>query len=281
MQYKVAYDLGLLCFSLGCLPLLFLTKLPSIYSSYLLLLILTMIVGISIFFRKTFWIILGVLVASFLWSTQHAVSYLQTVEQYIDQNLTMEVVVKTINLLPLTSIDAPQGHYIDFRIQRINDQFINSSLTIALFWKNAPFPSAGELWQVKVKTKAVHSYLNQGSFDSQRFAMANRKILLGTVVEASQLKNTKNFRQQLVDKALPYINLFDYGDMMLALAFGERFRLTSQHKNVMLQTGIAHLMAISGMHIMLVAYLGKKVMRGLQFFYLFALSIIGCHSPLV
>lgn len=264
MNDRTPYDLCALCFSLGCLPLLFLAQLPTISYYWGLILILFIIVIVVLFIRKITLIASGMVLAGFLWSIEQAADYMQTVAHHIDKKMTIQGTIKSLNI---DAVNADkQGYYVNVDIQKINNQSLNNTLIISLFWQNKPFPAAGEVWQLAVKTKAAHSYLNQGSFDSQRFAMANRRILLGTVLDAQKIVGNKGWRQWLVDKTLPYANLFEHGDIMLALGFGERGRLTSSHKTVMFHTGIAHLMAISGMHIVLVVFLAIKLVRGLQYF---------------
>jgi len=279
LRNKIFYDLYCFLFSISCVPLLFLAKLPAIQTSYFLLLILISITILNLFFNNKIFIIIGFLLFGFLWSTQSGLNYLTTVEQYIDKKITILAVVKSIKISQDNISDRQDYHYINFDIKEINKESINKRLTISLLWKKNIIPAAGEKWQLKVKTKVVHSNLNQGGFDSQRFAMANRNLLIGTIDDAIQIDNTKSLRQQLIDKTLLYANLFNYGDIMLALAFGERSRLTSEHKLTMYQTGIAHLMAISGMHILLVVYLVNRLIKGIQF--LLPIRLIFYYFPLL
>ncbi|WP_392562773.1 DNA internalization-related competence protein ComEC/Rec2 [Orbus sturtevantii] len=265
MSHKILCDLYCLCFSIGCLSILFLAKLPTIGTCYFLLSALIFIAFLNLFLKNVMVLVIGFLLASFLWSTQSALNYLILVERYIDKKITIVAVVKSIKISQDSIIDKQDEHYIDFEIKEIDQRPINNQLTISLLWKNNIIPAAGERWQLRIKTKVVHGNLNQGGFDRQRFAMANRRLLVGAIDEAIQIENTKSFRQQLVDKTLLYADLFNYGDIILALAFGERSKLTSEHKIIMYQTGIAHLMAISGMHIILVVYLVNQLIKGVQF----------------
>lgn len=279
MNGKIFYDLYYFCFSISCLALLFLAKLPTTQISSILLGILIFIVIFNLFFNNKIIIVGGILLCGFLWSTQNGLDYLATVEPYIDKKITILAIVKSIKITQDNSPDSLDHHYVNFEIKEINQKLIDQRLTISLLWNNNIIPAAGERWQLKVKTKVTHSNLNQGGFDSQRFNIANRSLLVGTIDDAIQIESTKDFRQQLVDKTLLYVNLFDYGDLMLALAFGERSRLTFEHKNIMYQTGIAHLMAISGMHIILVVFLVNRLIKSVQF--LLPIKLIFYWFPLL
>lgn len=266
MHNKISYDLSSLAFSAGCIPLLFFNKLPSIPFRNSLIILLFLVVISSFFNKSNLRIIIGFFIAGLLWSTTSATQFLAGIVPYIDQTMMITASVKSINTGYIVSDNHQDGQYIDFTILTINQQPISNPLTVSLLWKNRPIPHAGERWQLKIKTKVVHSYLNQGSFDSQRFAVANRNLLRGSIQDAIIIDKTPNVRQLIVNKAAQYFNLFEYGDVMFALAFGERSRLTEFHKIIMLQTGIAHLMAISGMHILLVVYLCSRSVRAMQYF---------------
>lgn len=235
-----------------------------------------LLIIIALMIKKIWLHSLLFMLIGFLWATNAAIDYLGCISQYIDQKLMVTAIVKSINIHHIAIddsdvyiIDSDKVHparYVNFNIIAINNDSINTVIPISLLWKDSLQPLAGETWQLTIKTKVVHSYLNEGSFDSQRFAISNRKLLAGSIEKAELIASNVSIRQQIVNTALPHINHFEYGDIMLALAFGERSRLTQDHKNQLFQTGIAHLMAISGMHILLVALLVNRFMRGLQFF---------------
>ena len=73
-------------------------------------------------------------------------------------------------------------------------------------------------------------------------------------------------RQRIISHAETNIGELRYKAVLLALAFGERTALEQALRTLMLKTGIAHLMAISG-HVAMVAILFWAVLRALQFFF--------------
>lgn len=76
-----------------------------------------------------------------------------------------------------------------------------------------------------------------------------------------------SLRQHIISHAETNIGELRYKAVLLALAFGERAALEQALRTLMLKTGIAHLMAISGLHVAMVAILLWAVLRGLQFFF--------------
>lgn len=67
--------------------------------------------------------------------------------------------------------------------------------------------------------------------------------------------------------------------LMLALGFGTTQEISDGEWQLLSRTGIAHLMAISGLHIGLAALFGWLVARGAQFFW--PARAIGVGAPLL
>lgn len=258
---RCSIDLMAIAISLGSIPLIFLPSLPNDQDWYILALIL--IILAAKFQRYfTFIVILGL---SFLWSTAIAKQYLSSIEPYIDQTLAITAKVESINTQAPAKIQTMTPHYVKFSITNISDQSLPSPIPIIIYWEQPELIKAGQIWQLTIKTKVVHSYLNEGGFDKQRFAIANKSLLKAKVIKSVLLEDKSNFRQIVADKCLPYINLFSYRDILLALGFGDRSQLETHNRITMMQTGVAHLMAISGMHILLVFYICFGITKGFVF----------------
>ncbi|MDF7669833.1 DNA internalization-related competence protein ComEC/Rec2 [Orbaceae bacterium ESL0721] len=262
MRRLPSWDWLAISFAAGCLPLLILPNLltTNLWYSYAFLIICFS----GLFFIKNRFltllrIYLTIFAIGFLWSTAYAKQYLTIITPYIDKTLSVTATVTDINTLIPESLSEDQSRYIKFKIDYIDGESLN--LPISLFWNEAIQPLAGQVWHLQVQTKAVHSYLNEGGFDSQRFAMSNRTLLLGTVKKAELIKNDLSLRQKIVNRLLPHLSSFANGDIILALAFGDRSQLSRDKKLIMMQTGIAHLMAISGMHILLIFALGFSLAK--------------------
>ncbi|OCG07867.1 DNA internalization-related competence protein ComEC/Rec2 [Gilliamella sp. wkB178] len=250
MRQFYSFDLLALVFALGCLPLMWLTALPSNNQWYFLCCLLVIWLLIIPTKFRHYKVVIAVLLLSFLWSTAYSKQYLSNTIPYIDKTLLVQAKVTSVNTRG--QFTQPASSYIKFVIINLEDHSLASTIPILVYWDQPDMPMAGQIWQLKLKTKVVHSYLNQGGFDSQRFAISNRSLLTAKVVSAHLLNDEYNIKQKVVNQALPYINLFPYRDILLALAFGDRSHLEDDNRQIMLQTGVAHLMAISGMHIAMV-----------------------------
>ncbi|OCG23467.1 DNA internalization-related competence protein ComEC/Rec2 [Gilliamella sp. wkB108] len=250
MRQFYSLDLLAISASLGCVPLMFLRALPTDNQWY----VLAFILAFALFFIpskfRNYLMIFAVFILSFLWSTAYSKQYLTNTITYIDKTLLVKAKVDGLNTRYLLADSSP--YFIKFTLLEIDNHPLDFELPISVYWDQSQTPLAGQIWQLTLKTRVVHSYLNEGGFDSQRFAIANRNLLSAKVLKANLVSDKINIRQTVVNQATSYINLFSYRDILLALAFGDRTQLDDDNRNIMLQTGVAHLMAISGMHILLV-----------------------------
>ncbi|QHM70478.1 ComEC family protein [Mixta intestinalis] len=124
---------------------------------------------------------------------------------------------------------------------------------------------AGQRWEMSLRLRPVHGRLNEGSFDAQRFALANSMPLQGTLLAAKAITQRCSVHHHLVSQAQQQYQHLPWHSVMTALLFGDRQGLSADVRDILRDTGIAHLMAISGMHISLAASLGWMVARLLQF----------------
>lgn len=135
---------------------------------------------------------------------------------------------------------------------------------------------AGQRWQFWLRLKQPHGFMNPGGFDFEGW-LYQKKIRATGYVRINAKK--QQFAQMLDEKAQGYKMLMlrqylydtmsslssnnQYTGIMSALAIGERKGITQEQWRVFRQTGTSHLMAISGLHIGLLAgfifFLVKRV----------------------
>jgi competence protein ComEC len=118
----------------------------------------------------------------------------------------------------------------------------------------------GQRWQFKVRIKPAHGFANIGGFNYQ--AWLRQKDLHATGYVRSSVDNKLIDKQSSYRQTL-YLQLTDLlGDLsseselkhfMLALTFGERSKITKPQWQILQATGTQHLMAISGLHLGLIA----------------------------
>ncbi len=156
-----------------------------------------------------------------------------------------------------TVISLPQqgkfSNRFEMRLKTINNQASNAKVLV--YWPGQVPVKFGDQITAKVKSRPLHSSLNQGGFNYQRYLVAHGVIASVTIlngeissVPLSWLEQMKaNYRKRLTRlHSAPYI---------LALALGDRSLLEEHHWATLKATGTGHLFAISGLHLSLVAML--------------------------
>jgi competence protein ComEC len=142
-------------------------------------------------------------------------------------------------------------------VSHVNDKKLNSDMEIRLSWNKATFAiQQGQLVQVKVKIKPSHSLANIGGFNYKTWLNSKSIIATGYVVKGSEnklIKSNITYRQQLFNHYQTLLPKAELTSVLLALAFGSRAELNSTSWQVLQATGTSHLIAISGLHIGLVA----------------------------
>lgn len=122
----------------------------------------------------------------------------------------------------------------------------------------------GQRWTMRLRLRAVHARLNEGDFDAQRFALANNTPLQGHILQQVAEKSRCNWRWRFILWHRKQTAALPSHATLEALAFGIRDDLSRETRQLLRDTGTAHLMAISGMHIALAAGSGWLLARGVQ-----------------
>ncbi len=122
---------------------------------------------------------------------------------------------------------------------------------------------AGERWQLTVKLKRPHGVVNFYGFDYEQYLFAHHIRATGSVVNNAAISRLQSatglahFRQhhyqQLQQTGLPYINV------IAGLSMGADDEIAASIWNDLRRTGTTHLIAISGMHIVLIAALASAL----------------------
>ncbi len=130
------------------------------------------------------------------------------------------------------------------------------------WYTGAPKLLPGQRWQLLLRLKRPHGMMNHGGFDYEqwlfqqgiratgyvRSSAQNRKLDsagLGAPIEGARYRLQQQLESTLAGE--------EFGGILRALAIGERAGINDQQWALLLATGTNHLMAISGLHIGLVA----------------------------
>ncbi|MCA1767995.1 MAG: DNA internalization-related competence protein ComEC/Rec2, partial [Idiomarina sp.] len=142
------------------------------------------------------------------------------------------------------------------RVTELNGQPLSywEKFRVQLNWyrdKLEEMPGTGERWQLRVRLKEATDYRNHGSFRYRQYLLRNNIYAIGTIKHGQKLTHAVGFRQKIFDR-LTLSDLNQPG-ILAALTIGERSLLTSDVRENWQKNGLAHSLAISGLHLGMVA----------------------------
>lgn len=125
---------------------------------------------------------------------------------------------------------------------------------------------SGDRWRLTLRLKRPRSLMNDGGFDYRRYAISQRLVGIGGVsrrAEAEYLGRQtglvggyRAWRQDYADLLSERWSGLSMRGLLLALSIGERRDISPSHWRLMQDSGVVHLMAISGLHIGIAAVAG-------------------------
>jgi len=126
------------------------------------------------------------------------------------------------------------------------------------WYRQPPGLAPGDRWRLAVKLKPVVGYRNPGSFDYAGWLHARGVRYRGYVRGEGKLLerggwSLDRLRQEISRGIEAGVESPRAAAVMRALAVGDRGGLTSRDRNTFAATGTSHLVAISGLHVGLVA----------------------------
>lgn len=182
---------------------------------------------------------------------------------YLSHSLAPELEAKEF-LIQGDIVGLPE--YNDRRVRfdfKVTHAFVSLPDKVRLSWY---YPqqkiAAGQTWQFWVKLKAPNGSLNPGGFDYEKWLFARHIGATGYIRKAGQAKllttqtswqSISVLRQSLLDLLARQVISEDSLALINALTLGDRSSLSRSQWRVLAKSGTAHLMAISGLHIGLIA----------------------------
>lgn len=124
---------------------------------------------------------------------------------------------------------------------------------------------SGQQWQMQLRIRPVHGRLNQGGYDAQRYAIAGYSSIQAKILQQQVIQTSCNLRYNIIGQQHQILKQLPWGGVVEGLVFGRRDAVPQDVNKLFRETGIAHIMAISGMHISMVAFAGWGFSRIIQF----------------
>jgi len=237
-------DSKLLCFISASFTSLFWTSLPSVNITFLLL------VCACLLFRKNQQ--LGCFLLGITWMS--SVGHWQYSLQLSSKQTSQPVqIIGDVRSLVITD----KNIRFNLNITQIDGKPLFYAKTFRLSWRDPTWQlQQGQQVKLLVKVKPPHGLANEAGFNYQQWLFSEGINATGYVkshVDNQLLDDVVSIRQILLNQMLA----FDLTNRawLAALTFGYRGLLQSEDWHLVQKMGVAHLIAISGLHLALVASL--------------------------
>ena len=263
-------DWWLLSFFVGAILSLFLPIVPEIFT-----LILFIILGIASCLYKKLRITSG-LFFGIVWLLYNGFQY-ENIWQENGINI-IEFAQQAQNIEgEVISIPSEKDNNFrfNFKVSKLNHQKIIQPFILRLRWKinknTADFNlEQGQVYQLTVKFKPAHGFANEGGFNYQKWLREKHIVGTGYVKPSSDnvlIDSNANVRHTLYQQYLQQLPQNPLSGLLLALSFAQRNEISPKLWQVLQATGTQHLIAISGLHLGLVAT-GSFILLLMFFSYL-------------
>ena len=204
----------------------------------------------------------------FLWTLLNAHLLLQQELLPRDEGKSLDATGVVVSL-PETRGESIRFNFRIDGLQQYGHPVLSSPGKVRLSWyKGRQSLQPGEKWKLKIRLKRPHGYMNPGGFDYESWLFQNRLRATGYVVDGkdnARLRpagrfNPDSLRFALREKIRAALPSDPLGALIPALAIGDRSGLSDTQWEALTVTGTNHLIAISGLHIGLVASLAYLLM---------------------
>lgn len=206
--------------------------------------------------------------SGFLWALLSAHLLLQQALLPRDEGKSLDATGVVVSL-PETRGESVRFNFRIDELQQYGHPVLSNPGKVRLSWYQGRQPvRPGEQWKLKLRLKRPHGYLNPGGFDYEAWLFQNRLRATGYVVDSkdnARLRpagrfNPESLRFALRERIRAALPSDPLGALIPALAVGDRSGLSDAQWEALTVTGTNHLIAISGLHIGLVAGLAYLLM---------------------
>ncbi|MBD3652351.1 DNA internalization-related competence protein ComEC/Rec2 [Kangiella sp.] len=258
-----------LAFLAGCCSILFIPSLSFDVIILLTLLSVLAIIGISstvisILTKhpqaiKTQLLAIGGLSLGIVWTSSNAYWQLQ---RQIPEPFNNQAHIIDAEVIGLPAI-YPEYCQFTARIQKANEvNLLGRVIRLKFYQSECPF-RLGQVWQMQIKLKPIHGPVNMAGFDLERYYFEQGIDGRGYVREdfLEFKSETANPIHQFRQSAHEQLASLDNAGIFQALLIGEKSSINHQQREALQKLGLSHLIAISGLHISIIAGVSFWLMR--------------------
>ncbi len=160
--------------------------------------------------------------------------------------------------------DAVPDQRFEFRLLHLSDpdgtSIQTSARRLRLSWRGAAERiEPGQLWRLPLRLREPRGYLNPGAFDYERWLWLRGIDATGYVLDGpAELLDEggwslARWRYRIVERLRRLCAECRHPGLVAALSVGYRGDLSRSERTLLRQTGTAHLVAISGLHVGMIA----------------------------
>ncbi|STL35869.1 putative competence-related protein [Escherichia coli] len=125
-------------------------------------------------------------------------------------------------IVEITATDGMTTHY--GQITHLQGRRIFPASGLVMYGEYLPQAvCAGQQWSMKLKVRAVHGQLNDGGFDSQRYAIAQHQPLTGRFLQASVIEPNCSLRAQYLASLQTTLQPYPWNAVILGLGMGNGY----------------------------------------------------------
>ena len=148
-------------------------------------------------------------------------------------------------------INTKNTGYFVASIVSVNEQHCDFCPLVEMRWyKPSVQVQAGQMHQFKVRLKALQGKANPNGFDRQKWRYSQHIAYIANIKEHMQVIDERiSIRASLYQKVMKATSDLSQQGSLLALIFADKSLLNEHDKSLIKHLGIAHLFAISGLHI--------------------------------
>lgn len=146
--------------------------------------------------------------------------------------------------------------------------FIGRSLRLSQYRQKKPLTpiQVGDSVAIRASLKPAHASLNQGGFNYQRVLVSKNIIATGTSYSITILARSSSVRVQLIRGLGKVFQNIAQGGILYALTTGDKSRIPYEQRQRWMHSGVGHLLAISGLHLGILAFWGALIGRIIALF---------------
>ncbi len=240
-----------------------------IWTGFEMLLAILLVLSLYLFYALPVWRLALIFLIGACWTALFAQYYLL---QRLPENLAGHdlLITGVVSGLPDYTDKSVRFNFDVTQYLSLTDSKLKSQLPARLrlsWYHHKGKIHNGERWQLKVRLKPPHGMQNPGGFDYEKWLYQQSIHATGYVRKSQDNQRlleagfSIGFLREKLLSILSNLPDKTHQGLLQALTIGHKSAITQDQWQVLIQTGTSHLMAISGLHIGLIAGLFFYLVR--------------------